>query len=337
MNTSSSATLPARDANRSISYWRAAAKRLLASRLAVVCMLVLAFYFLMAGACALGLIANDWNHEVGVSFANPSFAPNIDNQQARNSLVKNESLKPDPASVAIDPLAPRYAEIDKLAAQYAQSTVELKTVLPLGGDKWGRSILTKVIKGGEISISVGLSAAILATLIGTLLGALSGYYGGRIGDLLEWFYNVFTSMPYILLVIAFATVLHHGISTVILVLAFTGWTSTYRLVRAEYIKQRGRDYILAADAIGASNTRRMFQHILPNVSPLILVQLSQLVVDFIKSEVVLSFLGFGVPTDSVSWGIMINEVAASDRCGGDVDLRCGLWSVYRSVARCARP
>jgi oligopeptide transport system permease protein len=132
-----------------------------------------------------------------------------------------------------------------------------------------------------------VAAALLAVTIGTLLGALAGYLGGRVNDLLEWVYNVFTSIPYILLVLAFAAVLGKGISTiVILVLGLTGWTGCYRLIRSEYIKQRSREYVEAAGAIGAGTPRIMFIHILPNVSHLILVQLSQLVVEFIKAEVI---------------------------------------------------
>ncbi len=92
-----------------------------------------------------------------------------------------------------------------------------------------------------------------------------------------------------------------------MILGVTGWTGIYRLIRGEYIKHRTREYVRAADAIGASNRRRMFVHILPNVSHVILVQLSQHVVQFIKAEVILSFLGFGVPVDMVSWGTMLAE------------------------------
>jgi len=95
--------------------------------------------------------------------------------------------------------------------------------------------------------------------------------------------------------------------TVVLILGFTGWTSIFRLVRAEYMKHKARDYVRAANAIGASHTRRMFVHIFPNISHVVLVQLSLHVVLFIKSEVILSFLGFGVPVDTVSWGSMLNE------------------------------
>ena len=163
-----------------------------------------------------------------------------------------------------------------------------------GADRLGRDVLSKVIKGAEVSIFVGVFAAVLATLIGTILGAVAGYVGGRVGDFLEWVYNVFTSIPGILLIFAFAAVLGRGISTVILILGLAGWTGIYRLVRAEYIKHRTREYVRAAEAIGASHFSRMFIHILPNVSHVVLVQLSLHVVFFIKAEVILSFLGLGV-------------------------------------------
>jgi len=293
---------------QSKGYWQSAMKRLWADKLARVCIAILAVYFLCAIGARLGLIGASWNEEVGVTFANPSFMANAPNPQGKDSFIKQDVLKIDDATRAVDPLAPYYDEIEKRAAHYQQSSREPKWSLPLGGDKWGRDLVPKVIKAGEVSISVGVSAAVLAVILGTMLGALGGFFGGKVGDLLEWFYNIFTSVPYILLVLAFAAVFPKGITTVVLVLSLTGWTNTYRLIRSEYIKQRSRDYVMAADAIGASSSRKMFAHILPNVSHLVLVQLSQLVVEFIKAEVVLSFLGFGVPTDSISWGIMINEV-----------------------------
>ena len=98
-----------------------------------------------------------------------------------------------------------------------------------------------------------------------------------------------------------------GIDTVVLILGFTGWTGMYRQVRAEFIKHRSREYVRAAEAIGASRGSRMFRHILPNVSHVVLVRMSLLVVGFIKAEVILSYLGLGVPVDQVSWGTMLAE------------------------------
>jgi peptide/nickel transport system permease protein len=207
----------------------------------------------------------------------------------------------------IDPLAPRYKEWEERAAKIAVTEVKRAETLPFGGDKWGRDVLEKAIKGSEVSIFVGLTAALFATLIGTILGAMAGYWGGKVNDFLEWFYNIFTSIPYILLILAFAAVFKKGLDTIIVILALTGWTGIYRLVRAEYIKHCSREYVKAAQAIGASHLSRMFVHILPNASHVILVQLSQHVVSFIKAEVILSFLGLGVPVDMVSWGTMLAE------------------------------
>jgi peptide/nickel transport system permease protein len=110
------------------------------------------------------------------------------------------------------------------------------------------------------------------------------------------------------MILAVAAVLQQkGVVTIVLILGLTGWTGPYRLIRAEYIKHKAREYVLAADAIGASHWRRMFGHIFPNVSHVALVQMSILVVGFIKAEVILSFLGFGVPVGVVSWGSMLNE------------------------------
>ena len=159
----------------------------------------------------------------------------------------------------------------------------------------------------QVSITVGLVAALLAVLLGAAAGAAAGYWGGRVDDVFEWFYNVFTSIPYILLILAFAAVLSRGLWTIILILGLTGWTGVYRLMRAEYIRHSGREYVRAAQAIGASHSARMFRHILPNTVHVMLVQFSQHVVQFIKAEVILSFLGLGVPVGMVSWGTMLAE------------------------------
>jgi oligopeptide transport system permease protein len=179
--------------------------------------------------------------------------------------------------------------------------------LPFGGDRLGRDVLAKAVKGTQISVFVGVAAALCATLIGTLLGAFGGFFGGKVGDLLEWVYNVFESIPNILLIFAFAAVVGRGVESVVIILALTGWTGMYRQVRAEFMKHASREYVRSAEAIGASVSSRMFRHILPNVSHVILVRMSLLTVGFIKAEVILSYLGLGVRVDQVSWGTMLAE------------------------------
>ncbi len=211
----------------------------------------------------------------------------------------------------VDPLAGVMKDIESGRATTGAASAgadERRATLPFGADKWGRDVIAKTIKGSETSIFVGLAAALVATAIGSVLGAFAGYYGRWVDDALNWFYNVFSSIPYLLLILAVAAVLQQkGTMTIVLILGLTGWTGVFRLIRAEYLKHKGREYVQAADAIGASNSRRMFRHIFPNVSHVVLVQLSILAVGFIKAEVILSFLGFGVPVDVVSWGSMLNE------------------------------
>jgi oligopeptide transport system permease protein len=288
--------------------WTLAWRRLKRDKIGMVSLVIVTFFLGLMIASYAGLVAKDWAKEVGVSYANPSFLAGAENLEAQQQSAK--AAKSDVPYVDlsdIDPLAPKYEEWAKRTAEIKVTEVTRAETLPFGGDKWGRDVILKAVKGAETSIFVGLVAALLATVIGTVLGAISGYMGGKTGDFLEWFYNVFTSIPYILLILAFAAVFKRGIDTIIFILALTGWTGIYRLVRAEYIKHSSREYVKAAQAIGATHSRRMFVHILPNISHVCLVQLSQHVVQFIKAEVILSFLGLGVPVDSVSWGTMLAE------------------------------
>ena len=296
--------------NQSVGLWRLAWRRLLNDRIGVVCLAIVLAFMFMVLASWLGLIASNWNNEVGVSYASPTFMGKQINLEAASSKAERGGDSSSQTSVdlrAIDPLADIYEELETRTKAIKSTETPRAETLLFGGDKWGRDILAKTIKGGESSIFVGFTAAILAVILGTIFGALAGYFGGWINDFLEWFYNVFTSIPYILLILAFAAVLGKGLFTVIMILGVTGWTGIYRLVRAEYLKHAARDYVRAAEAIGASHSRRMFVHILPNISHVILIQLSQHVVQFIKAEVILSFLGFGVGVDMVSWGTMLAE------------------------------
>jgi peptide/nickel transport system permease protein len=266
----------------------------------------------------LGTVASDWEKEVAVSNAPPSWAlGNLQMASDAKALPDVVLYEPTPTDV-VDPIAAQWEQAQKAVKPMGDKVNALATSLPMGSDKWGRDVLSKTIKGAETSILVGLAAALMATLLGSVLGAVSGWYGGVVDDLSNWLYNVFHSIPSILLILAIAAVLNtKGTLAVVIILGTTGWTGTYRLMRGEYLKHRHRDYVRAADAIGASNSRRMFVHILPNVSHVILVQFSLLTVSCIKAEVILSFLGFGVPVDGVSWGTMLTEAQN--------DLLVGKW------------
>jgi peptide/nickel transport system permease protein len=283
-------------------------KRLRRDRVGLASLFVVLGFALIMVLGGLGWLAGDWAEEAAVSHAPPGFLAGTPVAELPADRAAQPELAPDPSPGGIaDPLADVLADIARDSAR-AHEERPLAATLPLGADRWGRDVLKKTVKGTQTSMFVGIAAALLAVLIGTLLGALAGYHGGRTDDWLNWFYSVFTAIPYLLLILAVAAVLNlKGTLTVVLILGLTGWTGVFRLVRAEYLKHRVREYVLAADAIGVSHARRMFVHILPNVSHVVLVQLSLHAVLFMKSEVVLSFLGFGVGVDDVSWGSMINE------------------------------
>ncbi len=323
-------------------FWQLAWQRFRDDRVGVVSLVVVAAFFAVVLLSALGILAGGWNDEVAVNDAPPDLwglltpaapaAVGSAAQRAGQIAGKVHGTEALPPLTVIDPLAEEMARlrggtqsgalpeshvVDPLAETLRalkagdETTVaakEKRASLPLGGDRWGRDVLAKVVKGSQTSIIVGLSAALLATLLGTLLGALAGYYGGRADDALNWVYSVFNAIPYLLLILAVAAVLQQrGVTTVILILGLTGWTGVFRLIRAEYLKHRGREYVQAAHAFGVPDRRILFSHILPNVSHVVLVELSILVVGFIKAEVILSFLGFGVAVDEVSWGSMLND------------------------------
>ncbi|MGZ3183905.1 MAG: ABC transporter permease [Telluria sp.] len=309
--------------------WALAWRRLRQDRVAMLALAVVAAFLLMLVLSASGLVASDWETETGVSYAPPTFAgPDAGAaavQAAPEAPVPPNAYDPLAADIAAiraaqgqggtvdmygieDPLAADIAALQGGSAQPAAAVVAKRATLPFGADKWGHDIVKKTIKGGETSIVVGLVAALVAVALGTLFGAFAGYYGGLVDDFFTWFYSVFTSIPSILMILTVAAVLQQkGVLTIVLILGLTGWTGPYRLMRAEYMKHKAREYVLAADAIGASDWRKMFIHIFPNTSHIALVQMSILVVGFIKAEVILSFLGFGVPVGTVSWGSMLNE------------------------------
>ncbi|MEI8197965.1 MAG: ABC transporter permease [Phycisphaerae bacterium] len=195
----------------------------------------------------------------------------------------------------------------------------------LGTDVLGRSVLWRVLYGTRIALTIAIMASAIEVTVGILLGLLAGYFGGWIDALVLWLISTFAGVPWLLLVIAFAYVLQgqtvFGVTLsplmiVILALGLTGWVGLSRLIRAEVMKLRDRDYVIAARAIGASTPRIIYRHILPNVFHLVLINLSIGAVGYMQSEVALSFLGLGV-SDRPSWGRMIDDAK--------LELLRGVW------------
>jgi peptide/nickel transport system permease protein len=140
-----------------------------------------------------------------------------------------------------------------------------------GTDIFGRSVLQKVVRGTQVAMSVGIAASVIAIPIGVILGALAGYFGGWVDDFVTWLYTTFSSVPNIMLLISITLILGKGIFAVYVALGATSWVTLCRLIRGEVMKHKEREYVQAAAAIGGGHFRKLFRHILPNVSHIIII------------------------------------------------------------------
>ena len=178
----------------------------------------------------------------------------------------------------------------------------------MGTDELGRDVLSRVIYGARVSMSVSVSVVFGAGIIGLILGSLSGYFGGWFDRFVNIILiNAFLSFPGILLAIAFAAFLGPGLGNVIIALTITGWAGYARLARAQVLQAKEMDYVTAARSLGASHTRILVRHLLPNIIQPVLVQGTIALAGAILAESTLSFLGLGVLAPMSSWGAMLND------------------------------
>lgn len=177
---------------------------------------------------------------------------------------------------------------------------------PLGTDNLGRSVWAQFVWGARISLLVGLAATVIAIVIGSVVGIVAGFFGGFAGSVLMRLTEWFLVIPFLPLAIVLAAILGPSVWNVILVIGITSWPATARVVRAQVLSLKERLYVERSRALGASGGHLMSRHVLPNVSPLILANLTLTVPVAILSETTLSFLGLGDPTRA-SWGKMLDE------------------------------
>jgi peptide/nickel transport system permease protein len=177
-----------------------------------------------------------------------------------------------------------------------------------GTDELGRDTFSRLLFGARLSLAVSVSVVSVSLALGLAIGGLAGYLGGWIDTALTTFaMNTFLALPGILLAIAFAAFLGPGFSNLVLALAIGGWAGYARLVRAQVLSVRDREYVDAARALGTSGLRIFFRHILPNIVQPILVQAAIGMAGVILAEATLSFLGLGIPAPAPSWGAMLND------------------------------
>jgi peptide/nickel transport system permease protein len=206
------------------------------------------------------------------------------------------------------------ATIAPLIAPYPAEQIDVNNILKapsskhlLGTDDLGRDVLSRMIFGARVSLSVGFIAVGIATLIGILLGAISGYYGHWVDSLIMRFVDIMLTIPSFLLILAVIAFIGPSILNIMVVIGTTSWMGVARLVRAEFLSLKEREFILAARSIGASDIRIIFRHILPNALTPVFISFILGIAGAILLESGLSFLGLGVQAPNPSWGNILSS------------------------------
>jgi peptide/nickel transport system permease protein len=204
-------------------------------------------------------------------------------------------------------MAPWLAPQDPAAVRLSESLERPTLSCPLGKDPLGRDVLSRLVYGARVSVVVAFTTVAISLAAGTLLGFLAGYYGGILDDLIMRVVDILLAFPGILLAVALTSVLGPSLRNVVLALCVMGWVGYARIVRAQVLAIRERDFVQAARAIGAEDFRILWRHILPNVLAPLVVEATFGASGAILGEAGLSFLGLGTQPPSPSWGSMLNE------------------------------
>lgn len=201
-----------------------------------------------------------------------------------------------------------YSQQDLMAANQAPGAKFL-----LGSDSLGRDLLTRLLYGARISLLVGIVTSIITLVIGVLYGGISGFIGGKVDEIMMRIVEILWAIPFLLYVILLMVVLGPGLKTIFIALGVVYWMGMARIVRAEILSLKEREYVLAAQVLGASPWRILWRHLIPNAMGPIIIQMTLAIPEAIFTEAFLSFLGLGVSAPMASWGVLANDGMAGIR------------------------
>lgn len=207
------------------------------------------------------------------------------------------------------PLITKYdpVKIDMTSIGKAPSSAHL-----FGTDKLGRDVFSRVLYGGRISILVGFIGSIMGSLIGMVLGCIAGYFGGKIDSLLIRISEIFQTFPQMILILIMVSILGQGVGNLIFIFSITGWMTTFRMIRNEFLTIREETFVEVSKAFGISDVSIMFRQILPNTFSPIIVATTINIAGFILAEAGLSYIGLGVPSSVPTWGNILNAAKTID-------------------------
>ncbi len=203
--------------------------------------------------------------------------------------------------------APLFASHDPLSVNISAYRQGPQAGYPLGTDSSGRDVLSRLLHAGRVSLSVGLVAVAIYTVIGVVLGAMAGYFGGWVDSLLMRAADIVLSFPSLIVIITIVSILGPSIYNVMLVIGLLGWPPIARIVRSLFLSLREREFVLAARTVGASDSRIIYRHVLPNALAPVIVAATFGMANAILLEASLSFLGLGVQPPTPSWGNMLTD------------------------------
>lgn len=262
------------------TYWGMAVTSLRRDRLTVIALTVVitvAVLAILAGVISGALGVNPYSTNISNKFQSPYFVPYIEWRLGIDTTTAPEMLFESGG-------VPHW----------------------LGTDQLGRDVLSRLLYGARISLSIALIAATISMIVGVFFGTVAGYFGGKVDDAFMWIINTITSIPDIYLLIIVNSIFRPSAFVLTIFLGLLGWFGTSRFMRGNVLKVRSLDYTVAAKSIGADNARVMWSHIIPNCIPVIIVITFIDVGALILVESILSFLGVGVPPPTPSWGNMLN-------------------------------